>query len=72
MEIVPDLAAEALRQALDKYPQFAGNGPRIAVRQLFQGHAFLLEYDTPPAKDDPDAWEFQNAAVKAYKRMAGA
>ena len=71
MEIDPTLAAEALRAALEKYPQFAAFGPRLAARALFQGTAFMLEYERQPPRELADAWDFQNAAVKGYKRLAG-
>ncbi len=71
MEIDPALADLALREAYRKYSRFEVHGPRIIARALFQGYALMLEYADPPARDDPDAWEFQNAAVKAYKRLAG-
>ena len=71
MEIDAPLAAQALRDALDKHPQFAPYGPRLVARALFQGAAFMLEYDRQPPRDLPDAWEFQNAVVKGYKRLAG-
>jgi hypothetical protein len=71
MEIDANLAGQALRIALDKYPQFASFGPRLAARALFQGTAYLLEYETQPPPDLPDAWDFQNVAVKGYKRLAG-
>ena len=72
MEIDPNLAALALKEGLAKYPQYAENGARVAWRPLFQGGAFLLEYESAPDRGDPEAWEFQNAVVKAYKRLAGA
>ena len=71
MEIDAKLAEQALREALEKFPHFASFGPRLAWRPLFQGGAFLLEYDQQPPRDTPGAWEFQNAAVKGYKRLAG-
>ena len=71
MEIDSNLAAQAMKEGLAKYPRFAANGPRLAWRPLFQGGAFLLEYDQAPERGDADAWEFQNAVVKAYKRMSG-
>jgi hypothetical protein len=71
MEIDSKLADQALRSALEQYPQFAPFGPRIIARALFQGAAFMLEYERQPPRDLPDAWEFQNAAVKGYKRLAG-
>lgn len=70
MEINAEMEARALQEALTKYPQFEVKQPRIVARPLFQGHAFMVEYGDVAAKNDPDAWEFQNAAVKAYKRMA--
>ncbi|MEJ7607321.1 MAG: hypothetical protein WKF37_13915 [Bryobacteraceae bacterium] len=69
MEIVPELAQQAIEEGLLKYPRFRKSEPRLIARALFQGHALLLEYGDPPPRDDPDAWEFQNAVVKAYKRF---
>jgi hypothetical protein len=71
MDIDPVLAGQALRDALDKFPQFAGYGPRLAWRPLFQGGAFLIEYGVRPPRDLPGAWDFQNAVVKGYKKLAG-
>jgi hypothetical protein len=71
MEIDPKLAAQALKAALEKYPQFAAFGPRLVARALLQGAAFMLEYEKQPPRDLADAWDFQNAAVKGYKRLAG-
>ncbi len=45
-------------------------GPRLVCRPVFGGVTFLLEYETRPATDHPDAWEFQTAVVKAYKRLS--
>jgi hypothetical protein len=66
------LVLKALQEGLTKYPRFAANGPRLVERKLFQGSAYVVEYDTQPPREDPDAWEFQNAVVKAYKRLLGA
>ena len=71
MEIDPNLAGQALQAALEKYPQFASFGPRLIARPLFQGTAFMLEYERQPPPELADAWDFQNAAVKGYKRLAG-
>ncbi len=71
MEIDPKLARQALHVGLEKYPRFAANGPRLAARALFQGHAYVLEYEQQPPRDDPDAWEFQNVVVKGYRKLAG-
>jgi hypothetical protein len=70
MRIDPESAARALTEGLLKYPRFEAFGPKIVARALFQGHALMLEYAEPPPREDPDAWEFQNAVIKAYKRMA--
>lgn len=70
MQIDPELAAGAIREGLKKYPRFEGYGPKIVARALFQGHALMLEYSEQPPHGDPDAWEFQNAVIKAYKRSA--
>jgi hypothetical protein len=69
MEIDPKLAEQAFEEAYEKYPRFRAFGPKLLVRALFQGHAFLLEYAQQPPRDDPDAWEFQNAVVKKYKAL---
>ena len=71
MDIDPKLAAQALEAALAQYPQFGPFGPRLAWRELFQGGAWLVEYTTPPPRETPGAWDFQNAVVKGYKRLAG-
>ena len=71
MEIDSTLADQAIRAALEKCPQFASYAPRLVARALFQGTAFMLAYERQPPKDLPDAWEFQNAVVKGYKRLAG-
>lgn len=71
MEILPELEREALDAGLEKYPRFGACSPRLIARPLFQGHALMVEYAEQPSRDDPDAWEFQNAVVKTYKRLAG-
>ena len=71
MDVQPELEQQALGEGLRKYPRFAAYGPRLIARPLFQGHALMLDYTEPPPRDDPDAWEFQNAVVKTYKRLAG-
>ena len=71
MEIDPTLAEQALREALERFPQLAPFGPRLVWRPLLQGGAFMLDYDQHPPRDLPGAWDFQNAVVRAYKRLAG-
>ena len=71
MEINPVLAQQAMEEGLAKYPSMAQFGAKLIWRALFQGGAFQLTYDLQPPRDHPDAWEFQNSVVKAYKRLAG-
>jgi hypothetical protein len=70
IEIDPELNRMALEEAAKKYPEFAGKALRVVARPLFKGFAWQLEWkETPPAGQP--AWEFQNEAVRAYKRLAG-
>ena len=71
MQIDATLAAAAIADALAKFPAFAEFGPRIAYRELFQGGAFLVQYENDPPRSLEGAWDFQNAVVKGYKRLAG-
>ena len=68
-EIDPWLARQAMEEGVAKYPSMAGFRAKLIWRALFKGGAFQLEYDEQPRRDHPDAWEFQNAVVKAYKRL---
>ena len=71
MEIDPVLEGQALEEAYVRFPQFRGVKARVAARPLFRGFAWQLQYEgTPPG--DGDAWEFQNAVVKAYRRLTRA
>ena len=71
MQIDPELNRQALEEAAQKYPEFAGRARTVVAKPLFQGVAWQLEWEgTPPSGQD--AWEFQNAAIRAYKRLAGA
>jgi hypothetical protein len=69
-EIDPELNARAVDEAGRQYPAFAGRTVRVVARPLFRGFAWQLEWDGPPPSGQ-DAWEFQNAAIRAYKRLAG-
>ena len=71
MEIDQQLALQAMTEALERYPQFARFGPTLVWKALFQGGAFQLNFAEQPPAGDPDAWEFQNAVAKGYKRLAG-
>ena len=70
MEIDAELNRKALDEAEQKYPQFAGLAKSVIARPLIQGFAWQLDWGGP-APAAQDAWEFQNAAVRAYKRLAG-
>ncbi|MGH9723385.1 MAG: hypothetical protein ACRD8O_24500 [Bryobacteraceae bacterium] len=70
IEIDPELNRLALAEAAQQYPDFAGRALRVVARPLLRGFAWQLEWiDAPPSGQQ--AWEFQNAAVRAYKRLAG-
>ena len=70
IQIDPEWNRLALAEAARKYPEFAGRALRVVARPLFKGFAWQVEWqDSPPAGQD--AWEFQNAAIRAYKKLAG-
>lgn len=70
MEINPEWNRLALQEAAEKYPEFLEQARTVAARPLLRGFAWQLEWNgTPPTGQD--AWEFQNAAIRAYKRLAG-
>ena len=69
IEIDPDLNRLALAEAALQHPEFAGRAVRVIARPLLQGFAWQLEWKgEPPAGQE--AWEFQNTAIRAYKRLA--
>jgi len=69
-EIDRELNARALEEAGQQYPEFAGRALRVVALPLIRGFAWQVEWvgDPPSGKD---AWEFQNTAIRAYKRLAG-
>jgi hypothetical protein len=69
--IDPQLEKQAFDEGLAKYPAMAAYPAKLTWRALFQGGAFQLQYEQQPPREHPDAWEFQNAVVKAYKRLSG-
>ena len=71
VELDPGFCRQALAEAIAKYPPFAEYGPKLLGRPLFQGVAYMLAWDRQPPMELAGAWEFQNAAVKAYRRLAG-
>ncbi len=70
LEVDEGLAAQALQEALERYPDFAEYGPRLEWRALMQGGAFVVQYRDKPPREAPNAWDFQNAVVKRYKSLA--
>lgn len=71
MTVDPKLAQQAIEFALERYPEFAQFGPSIAYRALFQGGAWIVQYESEPPRDFPNSWAFLEAAVKHYRRAAG-
>jgi hypothetical protein len=69
IEIDPDLTRLALAEAAQQYPEFADRALRIVARPLMRGFAWQVEWKGSPPTGQP-AWEFQNAAIRAYKRLA--
>ena len=69
IEIDPELNRLALAEAAQQYPEFAGQALRIIARPLLQGFAWQVEWKGTPPTGQP-AWEFQNTAIRAYKRLA--
>ncbi|MGA2577861.1 MAG: hypothetical protein ABSH24_17720 [Bryobacteraceae bacterium] len=69
IEIDPELSRLALGEAAQQYPEFAGQALRVIARPLLKGFAWQLEWKGAPPTGQP-AWEFQNTAIKAYKRLA--
>jgi hypothetical protein len=69
IEIDPELNRCALAEAAQQYPEFAGLALRVIARPLLQGFAWQVEWKgVPPVGQQ--AWEFQNTAIRAYKRLA--
>ena len=70
LKIDPELNSRALEEAARRYPEFAGRALRVVARPLLRGFAWQVEWDGPPPSGQA-AWEFQNTAVREYKRLAG-
>ena len=71
MDVDESAASQAFEQARLQFPHFADHKARLVVRPLFKGFAFQLEWEDAAARKLPDAWEFQNAVVRAYRRITG-
>jgi len=70
IQIDPELSRIALAEAVQQYPEFAGQALSVIARPLLRGFAWQLEWKGTPPTGQP-AWEFQNTAIRAYKRLAG-
>jgi hypothetical protein len=65
IEIDPELNRLALAEATRQYPEFAGHALHVIARPLLKGFAWQVEW-----KIAPPPWEFQNTAIRTYKRLA--
>jgi hypothetical protein len=70
IEIDPELNRLALAEAAERYPEFAGRAMTVVAKPLLRGFAWQVVWQGPPPSGQ-DAWEFQNAAIRAYKRLSG-
>jgi hypothetical protein len=70
IEIDPELNQLALSEAAQQYPEFAESALAVVARPLSRGFAWQLEWKGAPPPGQ-QAWEFQNAAIRAYKKLAG-
>jgi hypothetical protein len=69
IEIDSALSAQALGEAEAQFPDFAERAIGVIARPLLKGFAWQLDWKGEPPTGQP-AWEFQNAAIRAYKRLA--
>lgn len=70
LAIDPEWNRIALEEAAANFPEFAGRAATVVARPLLRGYAWQVEWQGA-APAGQDAWEFQNAAIRAYKRLAG-
>jgi hypothetical protein len=69
IEIDPEMNRLALAEAAQQYPEFAGQALGVIARPLLKGYAWQLEWKGAPPSGQ-QAWEFQNTAIRAYRRLA--
>jgi hypothetical protein len=69
IEIDPELNRLALEEAAKLYPEFAEQALHVIARPLSKGFAWQMVWKGAPPPGQ-QAWEFQNAAIRAYKRLA--
>ncbi len=70
IEIDPEVKRMALAEAAKLYPELADQASHVIARPLAQAFAWqpVWKGSPPPGQE---AWEFQNAAIRAFKRLAG-
>ncbi len=69
IEIDPELNRMALAEAARQYPKYADQAVTVVASPLLRGFAWQLVWKGEPPTGQ-EAWEFQNAAIRAYKRLA--
>lgn len=69
IEIDPDLNRLALAEAAQQYPEFADQALTVVAQPLLRGFAWQVAWKGA-APTGQEAWEFQNAAIRAYKKLA--
>ena len=69
LEIDPEWNRLALAEAARQYPEFAGRALRVVARPLLRGCAWQVEWIGEPPTGQA-AWEFQNSAIREYKKLA--
>jgi hypothetical protein len=69
IDIDPELNRLALAEAARQYPEFADQAVTVIARPLLRGFAWQVAWKGAAPTGQP-AWEFQNAAIRAYKRLA--
>lgn len=61
-----------MQAGLSTHPEFAAFGPKLIWAELADGDgALLVRFENRPPQGTPNVWEFQNAVVKTYRRLAG-
>ena len=69
IEIDPEPNRAALAEAARQFPQFADQALTVVAQPLLRGIAWQVKWKGA-APGGREAWEFQNAAIRAYKRLA--
>ena len=74
MDIDTDLEQRAIAEGLERFPSMRTLATAAKLRFLplpGGGGAFMLRYVPALTGTVADAWEFQNAVIRAYKRLTG-